>query len=191
MSEQSLCDVAETVESGKPKNRFDKVLIGVLSFVLTANSLLLTLIIVGAATTRYVLKINFYGYDEIAVLIAFWLYFIGAAYGSYNNTHVSADVVDAYMPEGTLKKVFAVLRHLITASVCGIFAYYGYSFFMFGFAGPLGNYTFQPKSMVWRIPLWTSYSAISVGLIFMEIYFIRNLILSIKALFSNRKEEAV
>lgn len=184
MSEQSLCDIADVVEEKKPKNKFDRILVGGFSIVLAANSLLLTLIIVGAAASRYVFKVNFYGYDEIAVLVAFWLYFIGAGYGSYNNTHVSADVVDAYMPEGTMKKFFALLRHLITVGVCGLFMYYGYAFFMFGFAGPLGNFTFQPKSMVWRIPLWTSYGAISAGLVFMEIYFARNLVQSAKALFS-------
>lgn len=185
MSEQSVCEIAEEVESdNKPKNMFDKILIGGISVVLAINSLVLTLLIVGAASARYVFKVNFYGYDEIVVFFAFWFYFLGASYGSYNRTHVSADVVDAYAQEGPTKRLLAFIRHLVTVVVCGLFVYYGFAFFEFGFVGPLGNFTFQPKSMVWRIPLWTSYSAIFAGLIFMEIYFVRDLVLSARALFA-------
>jgi len=177
MSEQSL--------SG---NKANKILIGVFSVVIAVGSVALTCIIAGAAAARYIFKTNFYGYEEIAVLVAFWLYFMGAAYGAYNNTHVSADVVDAYFPPGRTKRFLTFVRWLITVCVCGLFAFYGYGFFEFGFVGPLGNFQFLPTSMVWRIPLWTSYSAIFAGLIFMEIYFLRNLVTSAVALFKKPEE---
>ena len=182
MTEHSICEIAEIVETTKPKNMFDRILVGAFSLIIGINSVLLTLIIAGAACARYVFKVNFYGYEEIAVLIAFWFYFIGAAYGAYNNTHVSADIVDSYLKEGTVKRVMTFLRSTVTFLVCGLFAYYGFAFFDFGFRGPLGTFQFLPTSMVWRIPLWTSYGAIFFGLIFMEIYFFRNVVLSVKAL---------
>ncbi|MDR3353654.1 MAG: TRAP transporter small permease [Synergistaceae bacterium] len=164
------------------RNTFDKVVISIFSFVIAVNSILITLIIAGAAATRYILKINFIGYDEIAVLVAFWFYFTGAAYGAYNNSHVTADVIDAYFLEGASKRVLTFVRWLLTCLACGLFVYYGYSYFKFSFVGPLGNFQFQPKSMTWRIPLWTSHASIFFGLIFMEIYFIRNLVQSARAL---------
>lgn len=164
------------------RNIFDRVVVGVFSFVIAVNSILITLIIVGAAATRYILKINFVGYDEIAVLVAFWFYFTGAAYGAYNNSHVTADVIDAYFPEGTAKRVLTFARWLLTSLACGLFVFYGYNYFKFSFVGPLGNFLFQPKSMTWRIPLWTSHASIFLGLVFMEIYFIRNLAQSVRAL---------
>lgn len=184
MSEQSLRETAEAAKTEKLGSKANRILIAVFSAVIALGSIGLTLIIAGAAAARYVFKTNFYGYEEIAVLVAFWLYFTGAAYGAYNNTHVSADVVDAYFPESQAKRVLTFLRWLITVGVCGLFTCYGFDFFEFGFVGPLGNFQFLPTSMVWRIPLWTSYSAIFAGLIFMEIYFFRNLIISAKALFS-------
>jgi TRAP-type C4-dicarboxylate transport system permease small subunit len=170
------------------RNIFDKIIVGAFTIIIGVNSLLITLIIAGAAASRYIFKVNFYGYEEIAVLVAFWFYFMGAAYGSYNNTHVSADIIDAYLPECKMKRWLTFVRHLITCAVCGLFVCYGYEFFRFGFVGPLGNFQFKPTSMVWRIPLWTSYSAIFVGLIFMEVYFIRNLVLSVRALIGRRAE---
>ena len=182
MTDNSVCEIAEVTEATKPKNIFDKILVGGFSIIIAVCSVVLTLIIAGAASARYIFMVNFYGYEELAVLVAFWFYFIGAAYGAYNNTHVSADIVDAYLKEGTLKRVMTFLRSLVTVSVCGLFTYYGFAFFDFGFRGPLGTFTFIPTSMVWRIPLWTSYGAILFGLIFMEIYFFRNLVLSVIAL---------
>jgi TRAP-type C4-dicarboxylate transport system permease small subunit len=169
------------------KNKFDKIVVRAFSIVIVVCSLLVTLIIVSAAATRYVFKINFLGYDEFAVLVAFWFYFIGAAYGAYNNSHVTADIVDAYFPEGTAKKILTSVRWLVTSIACGLFVYYGYNYFMFSFRGPLDNFQFLPKSMTWRIPLWTTHAAIFSGLIFMEIYFLRNLALSVKALIGRNK----
>jgi TRAP-type C4-dicarboxylate transport system permease small subunit len=66
--------------------------------------------------------------------------------------------------------------------VSGLFVYYGYDFFMFGFRGPLGNGIAIPMSTVWRIPLWTSYGAIFGGLVFMTLFFTRDLVISLRAL---------
>ncbi|MDR3165015.1 MAG: TRAP transporter small permease [Synergistaceae bacterium] len=169
------------------KNILDKVLVGFFSLILVINSLAMTLMITCAALARYVFKFNFYGYDEIVVLIAFWMYFMGAAYGAYNNTHVTADIIDAYFPPGVARKILTFLRWLITSVACGLFVYYGYGYIKFSFMGPLENFMAIPKSMVWRIPLWTSHAAIFFGLIFMEIYFLRNLVLSADALFRRRE----
>ncbi|MDR1472565.1 MAG: TRAP transporter small permease [Synergistaceae bacterium] len=167
---------------GPRKNALDRILVSFFAFILILNSLGITLLITGAASARYVFKVNFYGYDEIAVLVAFWFYFMGAAYGSYNNSHVTADIVDAYIPMGKTRRALTFARWLLACAACGIFVYYGFGYFKFSFMGPLGNFQFIPKSMVWRIPLWTSHLAIFSGLIFMEIYFLRNLILSTRAI---------
>jgi TRAP-type C4-dicarboxylate transport system permease small subunit len=172
----------------KKRNLFDRIAVGAFSIVLVVNSLTVTLIITGAALARYIFKVNFNGYDELTVLVAFWLYFMGAAYGAYNNSHVSADVIDAYFPEGRTKKTITCVRWLITSAVCLLFVTYGFEYVKFSFVGPLGNFKRIPRSMVWRIPFWISQSSIFIGLIFMEIYFVRNFVLSAKALLSGRRE---
>jgi len=177
------CEIAETVEAVKPKNIFDKIVIGFFSLVLVLGTIAITGVLAWATVSRYVFKINFVGFEEIAILIACWLYFAGAAYAAFNNTHIAVSVVDSYLQDSFTKRLLIFIRWLITASVCGLFTYYAYDFFAFGFFGPLGNFRFQPTSQLWRIPLWTSYLAVFVGFIFMEVYFIRNAFLSGKALF--------
>ncbi len=188
MSEQSLCEIAEVTSTKKPLSGLDKIFVRAFSVVIVSMSMLMTLIIAGAAAARYIFKSNFYGYEEIAVLVAFWLYFIGASYGSWNNTHVSADVVDAYFKDGPAKRALVVARNAVALVVCGLFTWYSFSFFEFGFMGPLGTGEFRPTSMVWRIPLYTSYGAITLGLVFMEAYFLRDFIKAAKALASWPRE---
>ena len=184
MSVETICEIEEQVGfNKKPKNIFDKVLIFVCSSFMFFGSMFLAIIISAAAFVRYVLGGDLYGFEEIVKLIAFWVYFMGAAYGSFNNTHVSADLVSSYVPEGIAKRILFFARDLVTFAVCGLFTWYGYTFFMFGYMGPLGTGIAIPTTTVWRIPLWTSYLSIFFGLICMSIYFFRNLFQSTAALF--------
>ena len=177
------CKVEESIGPRKPKVLFDKIVINAFSVSVFVSSILLTVIIATATLARYVFKADLYGYEEWVKLFAFWLYFSGAAIGAFNGSHITADIVEAYVPEGTFKRFLAVLRNTITVGVNGLFVYFGYDFFMFGFRGPLGTGIALPMTTVWRIPLWTSYLAIFLGLSFMLYYFSIELLKSLKALF--------
>ncbi len=159
----------------KPKNLFDKIVIFSFSFITFSMSFVLTLLIVLATFLRYVLKVDLYGYEEWVKLFAFWLYFSGAALGAFNRTHVSADLVQSYVPAGVLKLFLVFLKNLVTTLVSGLFVWYGFEFFWFGFRGPLGTGVALPMTTAWRIPFWTSYLAVFLGLIFMFLYFARDL----------------
>ncbi len=168
----------------KPRNLFDKVVVNGFSAVTLLMSVLLSILIAMATFVRYVIQGDLYGYEEWVKLFAFWLYFSGAAIGAFNRTHVSADLVQSYVPEGVAKRLLVFAKDLITVSVTLLFVWYGYGFFMFGFMGPLGTGIALPKTTIWQIPLWTSYLAIFLGLIFMAFYFTRDLLMSTKALLS-------
>lgn len=156
-----------------PKNLFDKITTGFFSVIAVVSSLSLAIIISAAAFTRYVVRGDLYGYEEWVKMIAFWLYFMGGAYGAYNDTHVSADLIDSYLPDGKPRQVMVFIRQLITSIMSIYFTYLGYDFFIFGFLGPLGTGVALPRTTIWQLPLWTSYIAIFIGLIFMSIYFTR------------------
>ncbi len=170
------------------KNFFDKTVIHSFSFICFAASILLTLIICAVTIFRYVIKGDLYGYEEWVKLFAFWLYFMGAAIGAYNRTHVSADLVNAYLKKGKLKDFLVFLRWAVTVGVCLLFTWYGYKFFFFGYAGPLGTGIAIPKTTVWRIPFWTGYLAVFLGLVFMSFYFIRDLLISAGILAGRKKQ---
>ncbi|MCP3891694.1 MAG: TRAP transporter small permease [Desulfobulbaceae bacterium] len=170
-----------------PKNFFDKIVINGFSIVAFTTTILLTVIICAAAFFRYILDGDLTGYEEWVKIFAFWLYFSAAAIGAYNRTHVSADLVQAYVPDGRLKDFLVFLKDLITVGVSLLFTYYGYEFFMFGFMGPLGTGIALPTTNVWRICLWVGYLPVFLGLIFMSYYFTRDLFMSARTLLLGRK----
>ena len=155
------CKPAEMILASTPKNFFDTIVINSFSFICFSTTIILTLIICAAAFFRYILNGDLTGYEEWVKIFAFWLYFSGAAIGAYNRTHVSADLVQAYVDDGKLKVFLVFLKDLITVGVCLLFAWYGLKFFEFGFMGPLGSFADPmgpriavPTTNVWRISLW-------------------------------------
>ena len=179
-----------------PKNFFDKIIINSFSIICFSTTFLLTVIICAAAFFRYILEGDLTGYEEWVKIFAFWLYFAAAAIGAYNRTHVSADLVQAYVPDGRLKDFLVFLKDVITVGVCLLFTWYGLKFFEFGFMGPLGSFMDPlgpriaiPTTNVWRIPLWAGYLSVFLGLIFMTYYFTRDLFISTRTLLMGRRNK--
>lgn len=186
---------AEMILASTPKNFFDTIVINGFSLICFSTTLILTIVICAAAFFRYILKGDLTGYEEWVKIFAFWLYFSGAIIGSYNRTHVSADLVQAYVPSGKMKKSLVVLKDLLTVSVTLLFTWYGFKFFEFGFMGPLGSFMDPmgprlavPTTNVWRISLWVGYLSVFLGLIFMLYYFTRDLLISTGRLLGRHKK---
>ena len=64
-----------------------------------------------------------------------------------------------------------------------LFTWYGWEFFIFGFMGPLGTFVALPRTVAWRIPLWSAYISIFLGLLSMSWYFMLEMIAAGKKLF--------
>lgn len=170
-------------------NPFDKVVIRSFAIICFVMAMLLALIISAATIMRYILEMDLYGYEEWIKIFAFWLYFMGAGYGAFAGSHVSADLVQSYVREGTLKRLLLFVKTVVTLGVTLLFTWYGWDFFYFGFAGPLGTGVAIPKTVAWRIPLWTGYLPIFIGLLFMSYYFAWDMIRAAKELFTGGKTE--
>ena len=176
------CQVTEQGTSEKAKT-IGNLLLAAERLIMNISSVLIVLTIVFAVVVRYFFHANLYGYEEIVTIFAFWMYFMGGAYGSAKGTHISADLVNAYLPDGKLKQFMCVLRGTITTGVSALFTWYGFDFFLFGFLGPLGTGVAIPCTPVWRLPMWISYASISLGFILMTLYFSIDLYRDIKILF--------
>lgn len=172
----------------KPKCLFDKITVSFYSVVCFVMCILLTVIISAATIMRYILKMDLYGYEEWVKIFAFWLYFMGAAYGAFCGTHISADLIQAYL-KGFTKRLLLFVKTTVTLGVTALFTWYGLDFFMFGLRGPLGTGVAIPKTVAWRIPLWTCYAAILIGLVSMTYYFFWDWIRATRNLVNGGKAE--
>lgn len=111
----------------------------------------------------HVIGINFVGYEEIAIIFAFWMYMIGSAYGSYDNSHIRADVLSVLMKDGIRKDIANLIEKTLTFLLSLVLLYWATKFFIW-------NTATGASTPAWRIPEWVGISSVIVGLVLMIFY---------------------
>ncbi|SKC81496.1 TRAP transporter small permease [Maledivibacter halophilus] len=142
-------------------------------WILTITSILAVLIIVTSVVMRYVFKSDLFGIEEILIIVAFWLYFIGGVHGSYERSHIKADLLSIYIKNERAKLILSFVETFITCIVAIVLSFWGYKYFIWGIE-------MGAKSPGWKIPLVISQSPIFFGFVLMTFYFIYHLIIDFK-----------
>lgn len=125
------------------------------------------------ATVTRAISVDFRGYEEFLVAFAIWLYMFGTAYGSFEKSHITADILLIVMKEGLAKDIIALVRSTLTV-VLGIF--------FLTWALQLVQWTIimGTRTPTWRIPMTVSQSAMLFGLVVASFYHIVYLYYEIK-----------
>jgi len=150
------------MENKLEKTAFWRGLAKLLRFGLIVTSCLVTLITFAAVITR-AMNINFLGYEEILIICAFWLYMLGTAYGSYEQSHITADVIVVMMKESYAKQLIALLRNTLTLVIGIIFLVWCFQLFYW-------TIEMAQKTPVWRIPVTVAQSSLLFGLTLATFY---------------------
>ncbi len=140
-----------------------KALIVVQKAIMVVTGLATMFIVSSAMLLRWLFNTDFKGYEEILVMFAFWLYMIGASYGSYQKNQITADILDIYLKEGRVKSVIHVFRSLLTLILSSVFTFWAFQFVSWGFS-------MKTKTPVWRLPMVWGQSSLLVGLILVTFY---------------------
>ena len=106
----------ETKSFDLTKTIFWTILHCVIVILMVVGSIASTACMVYSVILRYVFKGNFYGSDEVIMLFAFWLYFMGAAYGSFEDSHIKADLLSVYLKDMHIKDLFAIISEFAAIS---------------------------------------------------------------------------
>ena len=133
----------------------------------------LTVLFTGAAAAmRYILKIDLFGIEEWLTLITMWLYFLGATYGSYEESHIKGDLLNLFIKTKKQKKIHQIYVYLYSSVVLVFWCKWAMDYFI----RSLGNGQRTPG---WHFPLWTSQTAVSIGIFGMFFYSLYHLIRTI------------
>lgn len=116
-----------------------------------------TLIIAGACILR-VFGINFVGFEELATVAVFWLYMIGSSHGSYEQSQITADIMEVLLPESLGKNIMRLVKWIALFILGCIFAYWAFGLVMWSLQT-------NARSSYFRIPIVTGQIAILIGLI--------------------------
>ena len=72
--------------------KVDRLLESLEGWILVLTGTAVGVMILANAIFRF-LRVDWFGSEELTMFVAFWLYFVGAACASRDDTHISADMV--------------------------------------------------------------------------------------------------
>ena len=138
--------------------RFERV-------VLFSTSLCLVFTISVVVFMRYVLKTDLFAYDELVMIVAWWMYFIGAAHGSREDSQIKADILQVYF--SVKKPRVAWLLNIIARGLEVVFVF---AITFWSWSLIMWQLKFAGKTVAWGIPLIVPQSAIFLGFSLMSLY---------------------
>lgn len=152
----------------------DKAIVKFMDVVVITTNIALPLMICATVVLRYGFNADLYAIDEIETLVAFWLYFIGAAYASHAKKQITADIVVQFCKNKTIVKYVTCVASIISFIISCIFTKFSIDLLVFAIEK-------SQKSLLWRIPMSYTYIAITIGFTLMAIYCLRDAINACKS----------
>lgn len=117
---------------------------------------MVTLIVFAATITRAI-SIDFRGYEEFLVAFAFWLYMFGTAHGSFEGSHITADILSLVIKDGPVKDVLDLIKYVLTLVL-------GFLFLTWAVELVQWTIVMGTKTPTWRIPMTIHQSSMLFGL---------------------------
>jgi TRAP-type C4-dicarboxylate transport system permease small subunit len=144
-------------------------------WLLFGLSLFLVVMLNGASGMRYLFEEDLFGAEELILLAAFWLYFLGASIGSYEKSHITADILSFLVKTQKAKAIIAVINSMLTSALFLYATYWGFNFFVWGIVK-------MPKTPILHLPIVYAQSSVFIGFVMMTYYSLGHMVNDIKEL---------
>lgn len=138
-------------------------------YILLLTGTVVTLMILVNAAFR-ILEIDWFGAEELTLIVGVWLYFIGSIGAGRDNIHISGDMLNMFIKNPHVTYWFNALRDVISLIMSGAFTVWTVEFVAWQFK--LGAQT-----AVYKLPNVISLIPIPLFFVFWTIYLLRNLII--------------
>jgi TRAP-type C4-dicarboxylate transport system permease small subunit len=162
-------------------------IIGVQKGILIISSAVAVLLIVYNTIDRYFIQRGFFGFEELIIIFAMWLYWVAGMQASYEASHIKGDVVNIFVKSIKGRKIVALIAQGLT--VFGLFFWVQWGLDYYEWIFGRGRAVTQGL----RLPMWTSQMPLIIGFIAMFLYsiyhFVKTLISLIKGEQKEEKEE--
>ena len=150
--------------------QFDRLVGRCLSPIVVILSLVVAVGMVTGIIARSVLRKPLLGLEEIILLSVMWLYMLGAALASRDNSHLTADFLSDYMPANDFRRLLQLLARLLVLIAALAFVVWSVDLFRWGF-------TMEQSTPVIKLPYYLVQSSMFIAAAIMAIYALRDLLL--------------
>ena len=135
--------------------------------ILIASCSLLIAVTFGIVVVlRYGFQANLFAYEEWMLVAAFILYFFGAAQGSFDNSHIKADILMELIRSESAKRNLNLFVLALEVAIGAVLSWWGYLMVV----DDLSRYPELPATPVYSIPLAVPRGTIFIGFVLMTIY---------------------
>jgi len=110
----------------RPLGKLVSILLSTKEYFLAISSLIMAFVFFFVVVLRYWFQADLFAYEEWVLMIAFWVYFLGAAMGSYQNTHVKADFLLSLIDNVKTKWIVVNCTLFIETLICIVLSYWGW-----------------------------------------------------------------
>ncbi len=159
-----------------------KILKKIWNFLLKAESAIMMTANIGVAilvfisvVIRYLLEKNTGGMEELIVIVAIWIYFMGGTYGSYENSHITADFLSIFVHSERGHRIITVVRNCISVLILFGASYCAMELLLYSIENP-------SATSILKIPMIVVYLPVFLGIFLMTFYTIVHCVESIRVL---------
>ena len=157
-------DLAEHIP--KPLQRPVRTMLAIKSAFVCVASLIMAFTFLFVVIFRYGLNADLFAYEEWLLIICFWLYFMASALGTYENSHVNADLLEFVISNPRLKWYRKIVVTGIELIVTFMLIYWA----ILMIRDEIGSYPYWQSTIALKIPFLVPRSAVLLGFLFMAFY---------------------
>ena len=115
---------------------------------------------------RYGFQANLFAYEEWMLVAPFILYFFGAAQGSFDDSHIKADLLKEWIRSESAKRILGLFVLGLEVVIGAVLSWWGFLMV----ADDLSRYPELPATPVYSIPLAVPRGTIFIGFVLMTVY---------------------
>ena len=138
----------------------ERVIVKVEHGLMLCMAFVITFSIFAMVLLRYVFKIPLFGTEEIALVAAYWLYFVGAGITTHRDAHIKAEVFKEFIKGESSVRRIKLLQISISIIICLILAYHTLQY-------ALWTHSAQMVSSYYQIPLVVPRMSLFIGFMLM------------------------
>jgi len=137
--------------------------------LIVIGGVMVTLTVVLQVVLRYVFKVPLFGLEEFSRLIAVWVYFLGAIFGTKFDAHVQGDVAGRVFTSPRARAVVKTVAWCLSLTVCALFLYHSATYSLWLYE------TGERTTGLWW-PRIYSVGSMLFGAVFMTVYSVANVV---------------
>lgn len=143
-----------------------KMMISIKSYFLALSTFILALTFLFVVVSRYILHTDLFAYEEWLLPMCFWLFFMGSAVGTYEDTQIKADILESYITNPRTIWLRRVILSAIEFLITVFLIYWGILMLI----DEISSYPQWQTTIALRIPFAVPRVGIVLGFTFMAFY---------------------